>query len=44
LESFEGPPIASDKSLEALDDTRDPEAAEDERGTDPEREPKEEGR
>jgi hypothetical protein len=40
LESFEGPPIASDKLLEALDG---PEAAEEERGTDPEREPKEEG-
>ena len=57
LESFEGPPVGSDKllaggALDPIDDTRDPEAAEeergidpeateDERGTDPEREPKE---
>jgi hypothetical protein len=43
LESFEGPPIFSDKSLIAgalLDPTDDPEATEDERGTEPEREPR----
>jgi hypothetical protein len=46
LDSFEGPPISSEKllasgALDPTEDTCDPEATEEERGTDPEREPTE---
>jgi hypothetical protein len=44
LESFEGPPIFSDKLLTRgalLEPTEEPEATEEERGTEPEREPRE---
>ena len=43
LESFEGPAIDSDGSLAGgtMLDEADPEATEEERGIDPEREPKE---